>query len=121
MSGWLWFRLRKSAAVAALGLGLVPSACTRFADMGFDAQSALGSVSLSDRCGDFLHRAFPNSGVEVTGSKVNAELNATSVAVTAIRGDVPKDGLYAREIAAECRFENGILTGFRWTKGPLRP
>lgn len=91
------------------------------ADMGFDAQSAFGSVSLADRCGDFVHRAFPNSGIEVTGSKVDAHLDATLVEVTAIRSDVPKDGRYARDVAAECHFENGILTGFRWTKGPVRP
>jgi hypothetical protein len=121
MSGWGGLRLRLGALVAALGLAMAPSACTRLADMGFDAQSALGSVSLRDRCGDFLHRAFPNSAIEVTDSKVNAALNATTITVTAIRTGVPADGPYAREIAAECRFENGILTGFRWTKGPLRP
>ncbi len=115
------FRLRTAAACAALGLAIALGGCTRMADMGFDAQSAFGSVSLADRCGDFVHRAFPNSGIEVTGSKVNAELDSSSVEVAATRSDVPPGGLYARDIAAECRFKNGILTSFRWTKGPVRP
>jgi hypothetical protein len=26
----------------------------------------------------------------------------------------------ARDVAVECRFEDNILTGFRWTAGPLQ-
>ena len=90
-------------------------------DLGFDAQSAFGSVSLGGRCSDFMHRAFPNNPIDVTKTQVQAHLDSTTVEIAAIRRDVTEGGPYAREVGVECRFENGILTGFRWTKGPVRP
>ncbi|HKT17121.1 MAG TPA: hypothetical protein VJR47_03700 [Stellaceae bacterium] len=90
-------------------------------DLDFDAQSAFGSVSLVDRCGDFLHRAFPNSAIKIGDTHVEAEMDRATVTVAATRTGVPEGGAYLRDVAVECRFENGVLTGFRWTKGPLRP
>ncbi len=43
------------------------------------------------------------------------------VDVEAVRPDIPQSGGFlARAVAARCRFQNGILTEFRWTKGPGR-
>ena len=40
--------------------------------------------------------------------------------VEGVRKDVPAGGFVLRDVAVECRFDNGVLTGFRWTQGPLR-
>jgi len=43
------------------------------------------------------------------------------VDVSGVRPKIPQiGGFLARDVAARCRFENGILTEFRWTKGPFR-
>jgi hypothetical protein len=88
--------------------------------VGFDAQSALGSVSLGDRCADFMRRAFPDTPIDVTDNQVKADSSTTTVTVTGERRNVPAEGLYAKKVGVECRFENGVLTGFRWTAGPIR-
>lgn len=113
VSGW--------RAGLALGVALGLAGCSDMSQLGFDAQSTFGSVSLTDRCADFMHRAFPDSPIEVSGSHVDAAMNLATVTVAATRSTVPADSGYARDVAVECRFENGVLTGFRWTKGPLRP
>lgn len=88
--------------------------------VGFDAQSALGSVSLTDRCADFMRRAFPDTALDVTDRHVAISGDDSVVTVEADRRNVPANGLYARKIGVECRFANGVLTGFRWTSGPIR-
>ena len=90
-------------------------------ELGFSAQSKFGSVSLGDRCADFMRRALPDTGIEITNRTVKVDDNDTVATIEGVRRDVPPDGLYAREIAAECRFNNAILTGFRWTVGPIHP
>lgn len=80
-----------------------------------------GSVGFADRCVDFMNRAFPDAGFDVTDRRVDVEGNDATIAIAATRKSVPANGTYAREVGAECRFENGILTGFRWTTGPLHP
>lgn len=105
----------------ALGLAAGLAGCSGMSQLGFDAKSTFGSVSLTDRCTDFMHRAFPDSPIEVRDSHIDAAMNRATVTIDATRDTVPADSAYARDIAVECRFENGVLTGFRWTKGPLRP
>lgn len=102
-------------AVAALAL----AGCSRFSELGFDTQLAVGSVSLVDRCSDFMHRAYPESGIEVTGSHVETDSENAVVTVDGVRSGVPANSAYARNIAVECRFAGGVLTGFRWTAGPI--
>jgi hypothetical protein len=121
MSGDFGFPSRRAAVSLGLALALLLGGCSRMASLGFDAQSAFGSVSLVDRCADFMHRAFPESAIEVSDSRVSAQSDSTIVDIAAIRSAVPAGSLYARDVGVECRFENGILTGFRWTKGPVRP
>ena len=116
-----WGRFSGWRAGLALGFALSLAGCSRMSQLGFDAQSSFGSVSLADRCADFMHRAFPDSPIEVSDSHVATAMNGATVTVDATRTTVPAGSAYARDVAVECRFENGVLTGFRWTKGPLRP
>ena len=88
--------------------------------LGFDAQSAVGSVSFGDRCTDFMHRAFPDARLDVTDRQIKIDANNVTVTIAATRRDVPEGGPYARSVGIECEFENSILTGFRWTAGPVR-
>ena len=94
--------------------------CERMKTIGFDAQGAFGSVSLIDRCADMMRRALPASGLEISDQKVNVDMNSSTVEISGVRSGVPEGGLYARDVAAQCEFQSGILTGFRWTRGPLR-
>jgi hypothetical protein len=84
----------------------------------------LRDESLLDRCGDAMQQAFPQTEIKVTKKALLSQEQqsyATSV-VTAEgeRPDLPAGSPLPHDIAVECRFDNGILTGFRWTKGPLR-
>ena len=97
------------------------AACERMSTIGFDTQSAFGSVGLADRCVDIVRRAFPNGGLDIANRRVKVEGGVSIVAIAAVRRDVAVKGPYARDIAAECRFENNILMGFRWMSGPIRP
>lgn len=103
-------------AAAALAL----AGCSRFSEVGFDTKLAVGSVSLIDRCSDFMHRAYPDSGIDIVGSHVATDAENAVVTVAGVRSDVPADSAYARDVAVECRFAGGVLTGFRWTAGPIR-
>lgn len=90
-------------------------------NVGYDAATMFGTVSLSDRCVDIMRRAIPGVDIDVTDRKTTADINATTIEIDATRRNVPASGAYAREIAAECVFAGGILTGFRWTRGPVLP
>jgi hypothetical protein len=103
-----------------VGLALTLSGCSRMTVIGFDTKLATGSVSLVDRCSDFMHRAFPETPIDISGSHVDAATSTTIVTVQGVRENVPPNSPYAREVAAECRFDSEILTSFRWTLGPTR-
>ena len=82
-------------------------------------------ASLSDRCGALMQDAFPGGKIKVTKAEVTADPAGTSVtsmiaAVGGVRPDVPEGNVLARDVAVECHFEDNILTGFRWTAGPLQ-
>ena len=84
----------------------------------------LREASPLDRCADLMQQAFPGGGIKPTKKEAADETTPSITTVVArIEGErrnVPAGGVPLREVAVECRFENGILTGFRWTKGPLR-
>jgi hypothetical protein len=71
-----------------------------------------------------MQQAFPGGGIEVTKTALVPEATrsiATSVvAAQGSRKEVAPGSMPLRDVAVECRFDDGILTGFRWTKGPLR-
>jgi hypothetical protein len=84
----------------------------------------LRQESLLVRCGQLMQQAFPGGGIEVTKTALVPEATrsiATSVvAAQGTRTEVAPGSMVLRDVAVECRFDDGILTGFRWTKGPLR-
>jgi hypothetical protein len=77
-------------------------------------------VGLAGRCADIMQRAFPSADIQIGKSEASATGLTTIVArVEGVRGDMPPDGPLAHELAVKCQFDNNILTGFRWTAGPL--
>ena len=106
--------------LALSGVLLALAGCSRMSTLSFDTKLAVGSVSLVDRCTDFMYRAYPETTIDVGGSHVASDAESSTVTVEGVRSNVPASSSYARNIAAECRFEGGILTGFRWTAGPVR-
>ena len=77
-------------------------------------------VGLAGRCADIMQRAFPSATIEIGKSEASATSLTTIIAyVEGIRSDVPLEGPQRRDLAVECQFDNNILTGFRWTVGPL--
>ncbi|HEV2546824.1 MAG TPA: hypothetical protein VGU20_05775 [Stellaceae bacterium] len=102
------------AALAIAGCGLALAGCGL----------RLREATPLDRCAELMQQAFPGGDIKPTKKEV-VEETAPSIAtvVARIEGErrnVAAGGVPRRDVAAECRFENGILTGFRWTKGPLR-
>jgi hypothetical protein len=78
-------------------------------------------VGLADRCADIMQRAYPNATIDVTKSAASATSLTTIIAqVEGVRTNLPPDAPLPRELAVECRFDENILTGFRWTAGPTR-
>jgi hypothetical protein len=106
---------------AAAGMLLAITGCSRMSEVGFDTKMALGSVSMVDRCSDFMNRAFPNGDIDVVGSHIATDAQTALVTVQGVRNGVPENATAARSVAVECHFESGILTGFRWIAGPIRP
>lgn len=106
---------RKRAAVlfGVAGLALAVGGC------------GLREASLSERCGAAMQEAFPGGKITVTKAEVTADPAGASVTsmiakVGGVRRNVAEGDVLARDVAAECHFEDNILTAFRWTQGPLR-
>jgi hypothetical protein len=116
----LIFRQILRSAVLAAGLFAL-AACSRMGEVGFDTKMALGSVSMVDRCSDFMSRAFPNGDIDVVGSHVAADAQSTLVTVQGVRSGISEKAPGARSVAVECHYQNGVLTSFRWIAGPIRP
>lgn len=75
---------------------------------------------MAERCADVMERADPGAKIDITKREAAATALTTIVAkVEGVRKDLPAGGPLPRDLAVECRFDDGILTGFRWTKGPL--
>jgi hypothetical protein len=99
---------------------LTLAGCSRMSEAGFDTRMKLGSVSMVDRCSDFMSRAFPNSDIKIVDNHVDTTMDSALVTVQGVRNSVPENSPYARSVAVECHFEGGVLTGFRWIAGPIR-
>ena len=81
------------------------------------------TVSLGDRCAAIMQTAMPFAQIEL-GARGARDLDVRTiiVQVSGTRTDLPKDAAESRDLAAECTFENNVMTAFRWTKGgPLSP
>jgi hypothetical protein len=109
----------RTGVIAALFATLALGGCATMSEVGFDAQNAVTTVGPADRCIDFMRRAFLDSDINVTSRDVAVVGNSFTVRISGAREKVPADGNYAREVGVECRFDGNILTGFRWTAGPL--
>jgi hypothetical protein len=105
--------------VAALALLLALAGCGGI-DFGKVKEKSLG-----DRCGEVMQQAFPEGEIEVTGTRTLAadaqqSLATIRLVVEGRRSKLPANSRLRRDVAVECRFDQGILTGFRWTEGPLQ-
>jgi hypothetical protein len=78
-------------------------------------------VGLAERCADLMRRAYPSAAIDITKSEASATSLTTIVAkAEGVRTDLPADAPLLRDLAVECRFDENILTQFRWTAGPTR-
>ncbi len=74
---------------------------------------------MAERCADLMRQADPGAAIDITRSSAAATSITTIVArVEGVRTDLKPHGPLPRHLAVECRFDGGILSGFRWTKGP---
>jgi hypothetical protein len=78
-------------------------------------------VGLAERCADIMRLAYPSATIDITSREASATgLTTITAAVEGVRTDLPPDAAVARNLAVECRFDENILTAFRWTAGPTR-
>ena len=90
------------AALCALGGGCAPR-----------------DVGVAERCAELLRRAYPSAAIDVTKSTASATSLTTIVAeAEGVRTDLSPGASLTRDLAVECRFDENVLTGFRWTTGP---
>jgi hypothetical protein len=76
------------------------------------------SVGMADRCAEIMKKAMPYADIDLGQRTSEASGVSTIVArVEGTRSDLPKDAPGDRDLAVECRFDNGVLTDFHWTKG----
>jgi hypothetical protein len=76
-------------------------------------------VGLAERCADLMRRADPAATMEITKSGASATSLTTVVAqVEGVRTGLPAASPAPRTLAVECRFDENVLTDFRWTAGP---
>jgi hypothetical protein len=76
-------------------------------------------IGLAERCAEIMRRAYPIAAIEVMKSDAVATSLTTIMArVDAVRADLPEGAPQTRALAVECRFDENVLTGFRWTSGP---
>jgi hypothetical protein len=76
------------------------------------------TLSLADRCANFMKAAMPSAEIEIEKrTSENTGIRTITARVEGTRTDGAKDAPIERGLAAECHFDNNLLTGFQWTKG----
>jgi hypothetical protein len=76
-------------------------------------------VGTAERCADIMRRAYPNAAIDITKTEASATSLTTIVAnAEGVRTNVPPGAPVPNDLAVECRFDENIMTGFRWTAGP---
>jgi hypothetical protein len=76
------------------------------------------TLSLADRCANFMKAAMPSAEIEIAKrTSENTGIRTITARVEGTRIDGAKDAPIERSLAAECRFDNNLLTAFQWTKG----
>jgi hypothetical protein len=104
------------------GCGMWDSTRNTAGDTMFSTQLAIGSASYMDRCIDIMKRAYSSAHIEITNKRIGIgpNMDMAIVDVQGTRNDVSAGGRMPRDIAAQCRFESGVITDFHWTAGPLQ-
>ncbi|MBV8506333.1 MAG: hypothetical protein JOZ11_11080 [Alphaproteobacteria bacterium] len=76
-------------------------------------------VGLAERCADIMRLAYPSAAIDMTKTEATATSLTTIVAkAEGVRTNLPPGAPLLQDLAVECRFDDNILTGFRWTAGP---
>ena len=74
---------------------------------------------MAHRCAELMKSAYPGADIDITKREAAAtSLTAIVARVEGDRPNLPPNTTLARHLAVECRFDNDVLTGFRWTAGP---
>jgi hypothetical protein len=103
---------RRASDVSVLALACCLTCCG-------PAARLVPQGGMAERCANFMSKAYPSAAIDITKSEAAAEsLTTIEAKVEGVRTDLPPHAPLPRFVAVECRFENGVLTGFRWTKGP---
>jgi hypothetical protein len=85
----------------------------------FSACESAPQRGMAERCADLMKQAYPGADIDITKRTASATSLTTIVArVDGDRTNLPPQAAIARHLAVECRFDNNILTAFRWTAGP---
>jgi hypothetical protein len=99
-----------STALLSAALCCVAAACVVPRDVG-----------VAERCADIMRRAYPSAAMDITKAEATPTSLTTIVAnAEGVRTDLPADSRVPRDLAVECRFDDNVLTGFRWTAGPMQ-
>jgi hypothetical protein len=101
--------LPRASAIAAAGcFSVFLAACHLVAPNG-----------MADRCAELMKSAYPGADIDITKRDAAATSLTTILAhVEGERTNLPAHASVSRHLAVECKFDNNILTGFRWTAGP---
>jgi hypothetical protein len=103
---------RRGFEIPILALACCLAGCAAAARFGPES-------GMAERCADFMTKAYPSAAIDIIKSEAAAQsLTTIAAKVEGMRTDLPPHAPLPRLVAVECRFENGVLTGFRWTKGP---
>jgi hypothetical protein len=113
--------IARRPSLIALSVALAATGCARMRN----AELEVRDVGLAAHCEAFMRRAFPGADITVTKREATPDAQAATLTgaiarIEGVREKVPEGQFVAREVGVECRFDNGILVGFRWTAGPFR-
>ena len=113
--------MRQIAAIAVIvAAGGVLAACDWAHDVG--GRINPDSLSLADRCAEIVKMAAPSEQIDIDSR--NSEGDGIDMIVARVGGtrvNLPKGDTEDPQVAAECQFDDTILSGFRWTKGGPPP
>jgi len=85
-----------------------------------DTKMAVGTTSYVDRCVKLMRAAYPDADFKITDQHFATGANIEKATVD-VEGTehVGADTNPMKPVAAQCRFENGIIVDFHWTKSPV--
>jgi hypothetical protein len=108
--------MSRSAAILAAILAVV--AAGLLTGCGLSRRIAPDTVSLADRCSEIMKAAMPFADIDIGNrSSQSTDIRTIVVHVEGTRTDKAGNDQVGHDLAAECTFEDGVLTGFHWTKG----